>query len=61
MKKLLFLFVLVFLTQNIFGQEKKSVLLTKALQQLHLKESQVNFDFFSEKVIPNNKSQSILL
>lgn len=61
MKKFLFLFILVSLTQNVFGQEKKSALLAKALQQLHLKESQVNLDFFSEKVIPNNKSQSIIL
>ncbi|WP_300673342.1 hypothetical protein [Soonwooa sp.] len=61
MKKLVLLFALCLLTQTIFGQEKKSVLLTKALQQLNLKESQINLDLFAEKVIPNNNSQSILL
>lgn len=61
MKKLTLLFLLFALTQIYFGQENNSILLTKALQQLHLKESQVNLNLYSEKVIPNNKSQSILL
>jgi len=41
MKKLILLFVLFTLTKTVFGQEKKSVLLTKALQQLNLKASQI--------------------
>lgn len=61
MKKLTFLFLSFSLTQNICGQENNSILLTKALQQLHLKESQINLNLYSEKVTPNNKSQSILL
>ena len=61
MKKLILLFVLLAITQTVFGQEKKSVLLTKALQQLNLKESQINLNLFTEKVLPNNKAQSVLL
>jgi len=36
-------------------------LLTKALQQLNLKESQINLNLFTEKVLPNYKAQSVLL
>ena len=61
MKKLLILFVFLSLAQAIFGQEKKSILLTKALQQLNLKESQINLKLYAEKSLPNEKSQSVLL
>ncbi|MFW2135143.1 hypothetical protein ACK2M7_02460 [Chryseobacterium sp. TY4] len=61
MKKTILLLVLFALTQTVFGQEKKSVLLEKALQQLNLKESQINLNLFTEKILPNNKAQSILL
>ncbi|WP_312323502.1 hypothetical protein [Soonwooa sp.] len=36
-------------------------MLTKALQQLNLKESQINLNLFTEKVLPNYKAQSVLL
>ena len=58
-KTLLFLlFCLSF--QWSFGQEK-SALLVKALQQLSLKEKDINMNLFVEKVLPNDNAKSVLV
>lgn len=58
-KTLLFLlFCLSF--QISFGQEK-SALLVSALQQLSLKEKDINMNLFVEKVLPNDNAKSVLV
>jgi len=65
MRKILFILGLLFLVNNAFPAENRKlenkVLMMKVLNQLGLKEKDINEELYAEKVLPYSKSQTVMV
>ncbi|WP_205940746.1 PA3715 family protein [Pedobacter paludis] len=65
MRKILFILGLLFLVNNAFPAQNRKlenkVLMMKVLNQLGLKEKDINEELYAEKVLPYSKSQTVMV
>lgn len=61
MKKRLALFLLIFICSTIYSQVQNDMLLTKVLKQLKLNKKDIHEELYSEKVLPNKTSNTLMV
>jgi len=61
MKKQLTFFLFIIICCNIYSQAKNDVLMTKVLNQLNINKKDIREALFREKVLPNKKSNTLMV